>query len=205
MSDYSNWNHILGGLSALTSALMWAIAAILFAKLGKQLSARSLNLGKGIIALVCLLFILFPFRTSDFLQEGFWYLALSGLLGICIGDTLYFLTLQRLGARLTLLVGTLIPVVTALSAIVLFKEAISFLSAVGLLLTIGGVTYVLWSKVNRETKVDTEDKTKTKSETKTKTKSESDCAKKHSKKILLSGVFIAIVYVLAESAGILLT
>ena len=177
MSEFTHGDHVLGAISALTSALMWAIAAILFSQLGKQLNAKALNLGKGIIALVCLSIVLLPTGFSEFQINSFFFLALSGLLGIAIGDTLYFLTLQRLGAKLTLLVGTLIPVVTGISAIILFSETPSILSVSGLIVTVFGVSYVLWQKVE-EKKVN---------------------------KVWLSGLFIAFFYIMTESGGILLT
>ena len=161
---------------------MWAIAAILFSQLGRDINARTLNLGKGVIATICLLILFLPSDLPEssrtyFISNEFWYLALSGLLGITIGDTLYFLTLQRLGARLTLLIGTLIPVVTAISAIVLFDEQISVLAGTGLMMTISGVGYVLWNKVGQS----------------------------ESSKLWISGVLIGSFYILAESGGILLT
>lgn len=177
VTTYTNWEHILGAGSALLSALLWAVAAILFAHIGRTLNAKALNLGKGIVALICLSSILLTTQLPDFHPPEFWYLALSGLLGITIGDTLYFLTLQRLGAKITLLVGTLIPVVTAISASLLFSEPIGFLSAMGLAMTIFGVTYVLWNKVENKT----------------------------TRRFWFSGLVIASLYILTESGGILLT
>ncbi len=159
------------------SALFWAVAAVLFARLGEYFSARTLNIGKGIVASICLAVLVLPGNVIDLERQAFWYLMLSGLLGITIGDTLYFLTLQRLGAKLTLLVGTLIPVVSAIAAIFLFNEQISVLATLGLFLTIFGVSYVLWQRAEDSQK----------------------------DKMWLSGLIVAMIYVLAESGGILLT
>lgn len=73
-------------------------------------------------------------------------LALSGIVGICFGDTVYFLALARLGPRRTLLLGSLIPVVTALIAVIFLDEAVSPVAWLGMSLTIAGVTYVLWQR-----------------------------------------------------------
>ena len=180
--------HLTGSVAALASALLWAIAALMFARIGRQVTARALNFGKGIIALACLTVLIVPTAFAGLTTQSFIFLSLSGLLGIALGDTLYFLTLQRLGARLTLLVGTLIPVVTAISAVVIFKEKITFFAAFGLILTVSGVTYVLWDKSKRipQTAID-----------------ESRSGNK--KHYLLSSVLIASIFVLSESVGILLT
>lgn len=105
-----------------------------------------MNLFKGIVALVCIGLVLIPFGIADISGDAFLLLAASGLVGICLGDTLYFMTINRLGSRLTLLMGSLIPVATALIAITVLGERISFSAGIGLLLTIVGVTYVLWER-----------------------------------------------------------
>ena len=110
------------------------------------MSAVAMNLVKGIVAIVCLGLLLIPFGISDVSEEAFFLLAISGLVGICLGDTLYFLTIKSLGSRLTLLVGSLIPVATALIAMIALGERISINAAIGLVLTMVGVAYVLWER-----------------------------------------------------------
>ncbi|WP_455219164.1 EamA family transporter, partial [Kaarinaea lacus] len=120
---------------------------MLFQQLGEQrVSAVAMNLFKGIVAIICIGLILLPFGIAEVSKDAFLLLALSGLVGICLGDTLYFMTIKRLGSRLTLLVGSLIPVVTALIAVAMLGERISVSAGIGLLLTIVGVSYVLWER-----------------------------------------------------------
>jgi len=173
----SSFDHLLGAVAALASAFLWAVAAILFGQIGREMSARAINLAKGLVASICLLFIVFPLSFSELPASSFWMLALSGVLAIAIGDTLYLLSIQRLGARLTLLMGTLIPVVTALISIFVFQEFMSSLAYLSLLLTVLGVAFVLWSKAERN--------------------------QKHI--LWLSGLAVAGLFVLTEAAGILLT
>lgn len=137
---------MLGGVAALSSAFCWAVAAVLFQQLGQQLSAVALNLFKGVVAIVCIGLVLLPAGIADVSKDAFLLLAASGLVGICLGDTLYFMTINRLGSRLTLLIGSLIPVATALIAITVLGERISLSAGIGLALTITGVTYVLWER-----------------------------------------------------------
>ena len=173
----SSISHLLGAIAALTSALLWAVAAVLFGQIGREMTAKAMNLAKGLVALLCLVIFIFPEPFAELRQEMFWMLALSGFLGICIGDTLYLLSIQRLGARLTLLIGTLIPVVTAVAAVFLFQEFMGMSAYLSLILTVIGVSYVLWSK-----------------------------AEKTQKDIVWgSGLLVAGLFVLTESSGILLT
>ncbi len=122
------------------------MAAVLFQQLGQQISAVALNLFKGIVAIICIGLVLVPVGIADVSGDAFLLLAASGLVGICLGDTLYFMTINRLGSRLTLLIGSLIPVATALIAITVLGERISLGAGIGLVLTIIGVTYVLWER-----------------------------------------------------------
>jgi len=138
--------HFLGGLAALASAFCWAVSAVLFQQVGQKISAVAMNMVKGIVAIVCIGLLLLPIGFADISDDAFFLLAISGLVGICLGDTLYFLTINRLGSRLALLVGTLIPVATALIAVTLLGEHISVNAAIGLTLTIVGVGYVLWER-----------------------------------------------------------
>lgn len=138
--------HFLGGVAALSSAFCWAISAVLFQQVGKEVSAVAMNLVKGIVAIICIGLILIPVGFADISDDAFFLLAMSGLVGICLGDTLYFLTINRLGSRLTLLIGSLIPVATALIAMTMLGERISLNAAIGLILTITGVGYVLWER-----------------------------------------------------------
>lgn len=147
--------HFLGAVAALASAFCWAWAAILFRKLGDSVSAVGMNLSKGIVAAVFLfglLLLLGEFPALAMVEsDDFLFLALSGLIGICLGDTLYFVTLVRLGPRVTLLMGALIPVVVAITAMVLLDEQVAELALLGLALTIAGVVVVLWEKAPENT------------------------------------------------------
>lgn len=119
---------------------------MLFQQVGQQMSAAAMNLFKGIVAIVCLVVILIPYGFADIPRDDFLLLALSGLVGICLGDTFYFLTIKCMGSRLALLVGALIPVFTAIIAILLLNERIAFNAGIGLVMTVAGVAYVLWDR-----------------------------------------------------------
>lgn len=107
----------------------------------------AINLGKGLVAIFCLgALLLYDSDFSHVSEESLTALGLSGLVGICFGDTLYFLTLVRLGPRRTLLLGSLIPVTTAVIAVIFLQEQVSALAWVGILATIAGVTFVLWQR-----------------------------------------------------------
>lgn len=148
--NHTDLNHSLGALAALGSAFCWAVSAILFRALGQHVKAPAMNLGKGVIAVLCLGAFAWPGTLPPLASGPVVALILSGLLGMALGDTLYFLTLQYLGARLTLLTGSLIPVVTGAVAVIVLDERPSWVAMAGLVATVAGVTFVLWQK-SRET------------------------------------------------------
>jgi drug/metabolite transporter (DMT)-like permease len=135
----------LGEFAALSAAFLWALASAVYSKLGKTLSPLLLNLSKGLVALVLLSITLFiqaepiPIIPMTSLIE----LSLSGAIGIGIGDTLYFETLQRLGVRLTLLLGVLTPSITAVLALLFLQESLSSWAWLGMSLTLAGLAWVI--------------------------------------------------------------
>jgi drug/metabolite transporter (DMT)-like permease len=138
-------NLALGEFAALSAAFLWALASAVYSKLGKTLSPLLLNLSKGLVALVLLSITLFiqaepiPIIPMTPLIE----LSLSGAIGIGLGDTLYFETLQRLGVRLTLLLGVLTPSITAVLALLFLQESLSSWAWLGMSLTLAGLAWVI--------------------------------------------------------------
>ncbi|HEY9824426.1 MAG TPA: DMT family transporter [Stenomitos sp.] len=135
---------LFGELAALAAAFLWALASAVYAQLGQSLSPILLNIGKGAIAVVLLLFTLALGLEPmpDFPLLPLVELSCSGLIGIGIGDTLYFKTLQYLGVRRALLMGLLTPSVTAILALLILKEALSVWAWGGMALTLAGVAWV---------------------------------------------------------------
>lgn len=133
------------GLSLL-SACSWALGAILWRKLGEQLSSYSMNLGKTVIGSLCLGFMLFFVGLEPISATSTMFLGLSGIIGIAIGDTFFFLSLMKLGPRRASLMGSLNPVVIAVAAAALLGERPTPGVWAGILTTTFGVGWVLWER-----------------------------------------------------------
>ncbi len=145
---------ILGSLAALISAAAWAFGSILFRRLGSEVSPFGMNLGKGIVGILCLGIVILLTGIEPVAGRAFLFLGVSGLLGIALGDTFFFKALIQLGPRLTILLGTLGPVFTIILAVVFLRERPSLLSWMGIPLVIGGTTWVLWEQTpEKELKV----------------------------------------------------
>ncbi len=137
-----------GEIAALTTALSWAIAARLFRQLGGSFSALSMNLWKGLFTVAVLtVVILFFVPLSSLPAEAYAWLLLSGVIGIGIGDTFFFLALRRIGDSQTVLVAeTLAPIFAALLAMVWIAEWLSWQQWLGVALVIISVDMVIKSK-----------------------------------------------------------
>ena len=107
---------------ALLSACSWALGAILWRRLGEQLSSFSMNLSKTVFGTIFLGVVLLCVGLESVSPRSIVFLALSGVLGIAIGDTFFFLALMRLGPRRASLMGALNPVAIAVSAALFLGE-----------------------------------------------------------------------------------
>ena len=133
-----------GELAALGAALLWAVASFVYVGLGKQMSPLVLNVTKTGIAIVLIFLTLLlqqHFPTAELRPTAL--LFLSGIVGIGMGDTAFFATLNDLGARRALLLQSLAPPLTALLAAIFLQEQLSLRACLGIVLTIGGVAWVI--------------------------------------------------------------
>ena len=128
---------LIGALAGLGGALCWTLASSLWRRLPTALSAGQLNLLKNLLALLTLApWLLRPVPEMRSLA----LLALSGVLGIAAGDSLYFAALRRLGTRRTLTLDAGGPAVTALLGLVSLAEVPSLQQWLGVAL----ITAALW-------------------------------------------------------------
>ena len=112
---------LIGALAALTAALCWTVASSLWKRLPTSLRGSELNLLKNLLA-VALLLPLVLGRSWSVAPGPLLLLALSGVVGIAAGDSLYFEALRRLGTRRTLTIDAGGPAVAAVGGMVWLAE-----------------------------------------------------------------------------------
>lgn len=151
-----------GELFALSAAFLWSISAIMFERLGKKIRPIEMTLLKGTVAAIMLsaTMILLREPLTNINPLGLVILLISGAVGIGLGDTAYFEAIKELGARQTLLLGVLAPPMTALLALVFLGESLISTSWMGILITVGGVAWVI-SEQQRNGKSENPDSTDT--------------------------------------------
>jgi len=139
----------LGEIFALSSALMWAIAVILFTKIGTRLPAFELNLIKNVIG--ALLLIITSWALESVLVPNFsmtdWLLVIiSGFIGIAIADTLYMKALNTIGAGATGIVAALYSPSVVILSMFYLNESLGFMQWLGLILVLGGIIFISLDK-----------------------------------------------------------
>lgn len=136
-----------GELAALTAAALWACSSLIYSR--TQLSAWQINFGKNILASMILALHLYiltsltgrPMFAAD--RSSWILLAISSVVGIVIGDTFYFRSLQILGARRALIVSMSSPVFATIAGWFALSESLSLVSLLGILLTLAGIAIVI--------------------------------------------------------------
>lgn len=135
-----------GEIAAIAAAMVWALATWIYSQFSHRFSALQMNILKGVIASLMMLIVL-PFEglpKQAIEMEHVIILAVSGVVGIAIGDSAYFAALKRIGANKTLLLESLAPPLSGLLAIVALGTALSMQSWLGVMITTLAVTFVIF-------------------------------------------------------------
>lgn len=136
-----------GEFFALSSALVWALAVILFRRSGETLPAFELNLFKNLFGLVLLIptiLVVDGLQLPGFTARELLLVFVSGLIGIAVADTWYLKALNMMGASRTGIVSSLFsPFVIFLSAVFLGERLVPW-QWLGFLLVMSGVLLVTW-------------------------------------------------------------
>ncbi len=132
----------MGQFFSILCAVVWAVAVILFRKSGEKVHPLALNLFKNSLAIVLFIPTVFLFGEKLFFPASareYLILLASGAIGIAFGDTLYFLSLNALGAGLTGIVVCMGSPFIIFFSILLLHERFTFWQAVGAALIVGAV------------------------------------------------------------------
>ena len=136
-----------GELAALTAAALWACSSLIYSR--TQLSAWQINFGKNILAaiILCLHLYILTSLTGRLMFSAdlnTWFLlAISSVVGIVVGDTFFFRSLQILGARRALIVSMSSPLFATIVGWVGLGESLTTVSLLGIMLTLAGITIVI--------------------------------------------------------------
>ncbi len=144
-----------GEVLALLSGLVWAVAVVLFRVSGRQVHPIGLNLFKNVLAVTVMaptMAVLGQPFLPDVPLGTAGLLLFSGFLGIAVSDTLFFHSLNRLGASLVAIVDCFYsPFVIGMSFVML-GERLTVWQLAGAALVVSAVLTV--SREKREERTD---------------------------------------------------
>lgn len=126
------------------------VCSVSFEVAGKKVGSLTVNIMRLFIGMAFLSITTYFTRDMllplDATMKSYTFLGISGFIGMFLGDLFMFESFVLLGARLTTLIMTLVPVVTALSAWIILGETLTPLEMIAIFLTVGGIILVMYYK-----------------------------------------------------------
>jgi drug/metabolite transporter (DMT)-like permease len=139
-------SSVLGETAALITSGLWTLSSLFFTAAGRRIGSLNVNAYRTVMAITFLLIThlvllgtIFPLASGG---QWFW-LGLSGVVGLGIGDSGLFAAYVMIGPRRSLLLMALAPVFASFGAYLLLGETLPAIDVVGIALTIGGVVIVI--------------------------------------------------------------
>ncbi len=142
---------MVGELSAFVAAVLWSFSPYVFSAIVKRSGSFLLNTSRLFISGLMMLITFFVFFINfAFTQPQFIYLVLSGLIGLVLGDTFLFKSLDEIGPRYTMLIMSSNPAIGAIIAYFIFNEIIQPIGIIGMAITLFGIILVINQQPNEE-------------------------------------------------------
>lgn len=136
----------MGQTAALITSALWTGNSILFASAGRKIGSVSVNAYRIIIAVgllsithFILLGAFLPMATSE---QWFW-IGMSGIIGLGIGDFALFAAFVIIGPRRSVLMMAMSPIFASFGAFILLDEVLSPYVILGIAITLAGIVIVI--------------------------------------------------------------
>ncbi len=137
---------ILGQIAGLATAFCWSLTAIFFSYSGRLVGSQVVNRSRLLFAMLfiiathlVLLGTLFPVDAEPY-RWG--WLGLSSILGLVLGDTFLFRAYVLVGPRLSMLMMSIAPILSALLAWLFLGELLSRNEMIGIIITVAAIAWV---------------------------------------------------------------
>lgn len=139
-------NTYAGEFAALATAIFFSATSTMFTLAGRQVGSVVLNRSRLILAVIFLisahLILGTPLPVHASADRWFW-LSLSGIIGLVLGDAFLFQAFIWIGPRLSMLLMSLAPVLAAILAWLFLSERLTGGQVLGILITLLGVSWVI--------------------------------------------------------------
>ena len=134
----------LGEFCALMTAVLWSFTSIAFSHAAEKIGSIQLNMNRLLLAALFLFLTIFILNISYHLSsKQVLFLSVSGIIGLVIGDSFLFKAYRQIGARLSILLMSFAPGLSAIMGYFFLSEKISFLGVIGMIVTLIGILLVV--------------------------------------------------------------
>ncbi len=144
---------MIGEFAALSAAICWTASAILYKNAlieTKPLPANTIRcLGTGLFLLFCLALIGFKNLTSISIH-ALLLASTSGIVGLGLGDTLYLLSLEKLGVSRAVPLTCTYPLFSIIWAVLIAKEEVTFQVVLAAFMIVLGIWLLSYEKDKRD-------------------------------------------------------
>lgn len=141
---------VAGQLAALGAATCWSFSALAFDVAARRLGPLVLNLIRLVFAFGFLSLLAWALRglplPLDATPHAWAWLAVSGLVGFVFGDFCLFRAFVAIGPRLSMLMMSLAPPLTAIIGWLLLGETLTGRYFLGMVLTVVGIGWAVMDK-----------------------------------------------------------
>ncbi|MFH0980876.1 MAG: DMT family transporter [Planctomycetota bacterium] len=151
-----NLDSYVGPAAGVATSVLWTFTSLLFTAAGKRIGATAVNATRIGLAIV-LLGITHRWLAGGWVPHAaagqVVFLALSGIVGLSIGDQALLIAFVDIGPRLALLIMATAPILAALFGRLVLGETLQPVAWLGMALSIGGVGWVVLERPHPETAV----------------------------------------------------
>lgn len=138
---------LVGEITALITAILWALSSYYFASATIRIGSVSVNFSRLFLSLILFIITILIFRIPFELSTyQLIMLMASGVAGLVVGDSFFFKSLEYLSARITLLVTSFAPAVSAVMAYFFIEEKLSAINIAGMVIALVGIIIVVIRK-----------------------------------------------------------
>lgn len=145
--------YALGILSALGATLLFGIANVVYKKIDDRLGILNIVVSRVWVSIpLAYLFSVASTGTANISipLEAMWPLAASMIIGVLLGDTMYFLSQQRIGVARAFPIVMSYPLVVYLMAAIWLEEAIILQRIAGAVIVTLGVILISRAETSEE-------------------------------------------------------
>lgn len=135
---------LIGEIAAFSAALLWSVNAIVLTEAVGRAGTFNVNIGRLFFASLFLLLTIMLFSLSfQIYWQQYFYLILSGIIGLVIGDLGMLKSYELIGPRLTMLMMSFVPSISVILAYFYLDEILTIHQLIGIIITSVGLALVV--------------------------------------------------------------